>query len=123
MKVFSNHYTTSTKDDKAVFVVDGKKLEVYNGGANGDQDIEIVPIAELEDYPLVEESKTEIDGKTIELWDFDGEKVSQDVFEDGELTQANVNRPDIIPAGHYTAYGIAPTGLSLKRGCVYLFKH
>ncbi|KRL79241.1 hypothetical protein [Secundilactobacillus paracollinoides] len=123
MKIFNNHYTTTTKDNKAVFVVDGKRVEVFNGGAKGDQDIEIVPIAELADYQLVDDSKTEIEGKTIELWDFDGDEATQDVFEDGELTQANVNRPDIIPAGHYTAYGIATTGLSLKRGCVFLFRH
>lgn len=122
MKVFNDHYITQTKSEVAVFMVDGKRIEVPNGGADGEQDIQIVPMAEYHDYKVDSGTKTEINGQDIQLLDFDGEKdVPQEAMVDGKLTTVTVNQPDVLPKGHYTAYGLAPS-FGLRRGCVYLFK-
>lgn len=122
MKVFNDHYVTNTKAQMAVFMVDGKRVEVSNGGADGEQDIQIVPMAEFDDYKVDPATKTEINGKEIQLLDFDGKTdVPQAAMVDGKMTSITLNRPDILPEGHYVAYSLAPS-FGLKRGCVYLFK-
>ncbi len=122
MKVFNDHYVTNTKSEIAVFMVDGKRIEVSNGGADGEQDVQIIPMSEFDDYKVDPATKTEINGEDIQLLDFDGETdVPQAAMVDGKMTSITINRPDILPKGHYVAYGLA-SSFGLKRGCVYLFK-